>query len=151
MARSVKLGAEIVFNIILMVLGLFIIYQSFQLGLGTLKRPGSGLFILLVGVPILGLSTISLARGSGARIEALFKDNEGRKFIVLAIPFLAWILLIDIMGYVLVTFLCTLSLSKLFKLPGWWRPLLLSFCTALLCYIVFEYILVSDLPRGLWR
>jgi putative tricarboxylic transport membrane protein len=148
MAKSFKLGAETVFNLVLVVLGLFIIYESFHLGFGTLKRPGSGFFVILCGILISGLSSVSLIKQSESKIRSLFHDDERKKFLLIIIPFLAWILLIDILGYVLVTFLCTFSLSKLLKLPGWWRPLVLSLSTALLCYVVFDYILTSDLPRG---
>jgi putative tricarboxylic transport membrane protein len=148
MAKSRQVSAESILNIILIILGIWIIYESFQMGFGSLKRPGSGLFTIVCGFLLLALNGALLIKKSGARIQSVFQAGEGRKFLAIACPFFAWILMIDLLGYVLVTFLGTLCLSKILNLPGWRKPLLLSLGTAFCCFVLFDYLLYLDLPRG---
>ena len=151
MVRPAKPGAESIFNFILLLLALLIIYESIQMGFGTLKRPGSGLFPLFCGAIIMGLNGFLLLRRADSTIASLFQEGQRWKFFTMIIPFFAWILLIHLLGYVVVTFLCTLYLAKTLKLSGWWQPLHLSACTASICFVVFDYLLILDLPRGFWR
>jgi hypothetical protein len=44
--------------------------------------------------------------------------------------------------------LATLSFSKILKLEGWRKPLLLSSGNTALSYLLFDYCLYLDLPRG---
>jgi hypothetical protein len=78
-----------------------------------------------------------------------FRTEEMKKFIGLMIPFILWMILIPLFGYVVMTFICTFSLSKVLGLKGWLNPLGLSLGTTGLCYILFDYFLYLDLPRGL--
>jgi putative tricarboxylic transport membrane protein len=149
MAKSPRIAAEAIFNWVLVLLALFIIYESFQMGFGSLKKPGSGLFTIFCGALLLLLNGMKLIKGAGSAIPSIFSAGEGKKFLIIVLPFFGWILLIDLLGYVLATFLSTLVLSKILKLEGWWKPLLLSFGTASACFVLFDYILYLDLPRGI--
>lgn len=151
MSKSPRIAAESIFNWFLIPLSLFIIYESFQMGFGSLKRPGSGLFVIFCGSALLILNGAILIRKSGSAIQSIFKAGEMKKFFTIIVPFFAWILLIDLLGYVLVTFLVTLYLAKILGLPGWRNPLLLAFGTALSCFVLFDYLLYLDLPRGVLR
>ena len=64
--------------------------------------------------------------------------------------FLIWLLLMPLLGYVVLTFICTFGLSKTLKLEGWLKPMILSSSTTALCYVLFDYFLYLDLPRGFW-
>ena len=61
-----------------------------------------------------------------------------------------WILAMPYLGYPLVTLIATFLLSKIMKLEGWFKPLLLSAGTALFIYLLFDVWLYVDLPRGFW-
>jgi putative tricarboxylic transport membrane protein len=149
MTKWKKIQGESIFNLILIALGIFIILESFRVGFGSLKRPGSGLFILFCGMAILSLNGYRLFKASGT--EAVFKKREAIKFLTILVPFLAWMILIQFLGYVLVTFLCTLCIAKLLDLPRWRWPLVLSLGTTAFCYLLFDHILYLDLPRGFWK
>ena len=149
MTKWKKIQGESIFNLILIALAIFIILESFRVGFGSLKRPGSGLFILFCGIVILSLNAYRLFKASGT--EAVFKKREAIKFLTILVPFLAWIIVINFLGYVLVTFLCTLCIAKLLALPRWRLPLLLSLGTTAFCYLLFDHILYLDLPRGFWK
>ena len=149
MTKSRRIAAESIFNLILILLALFIIYESFQMGFGSLRKPGSGLFTIFCGVLLLVLNGLKLIKGSGSAVRSIFTAGEGMKFLIIVLPFLGWILLIDLLGYVLATFLGTLALAKILKLEGWRKPLFLSIGTASTCFALFDYLLYLDLPRGI--
>jgi putative tricarboxylic transport membrane protein len=149
MAKSRRIAAEAIFNWVLVLLALFIIYESFQMGFGSLRKPGSGLFTIFCGVLLLVLNGLKLTKGSGSAIRSIFDAGEGTKFLIILVPFLGWILFIGLLGYVLATFLATLALAKILKLEGWRKPLLLAFGTASFCFVLFDYLLYLDLPRGI--
>jgi len=149
MTKWKKIHGEFIFNLILIALGIFIIVESVRVGFGSLKRPGSGLFILFCGISIFFLNGYRLFKASG--IQSVFTKKEAIKFLTILAPFLAWIVLIKFLGYVLVTFLCTLCIAKLLDLPRWRWPLLLSLGTTAFCYLLFDHILYLDLPRGFWE
>ena len=149
MAKSPRIAAEAIFNWVLVLLALFIIYESFQMGFGSLRKPGSGLFTIFCGVLLLLLNGLKLIKGAASAIPSIFSAGEGTKFLIIVLPFFGWILFIDLLGYVPATFLGTLALAKILKLEGWRKPLLLSFGTASACFVLFDYLLYLDLPRGI--
>jgi hypothetical protein len=63
--------------------------------------------------------------------------------------FCLWIAVMPFLGYVIVTLLATLAFCKIMKLEGWWKPLAVSAGTALFIYLLFDYWLYIDLPRGI--
>ncbi len=149
MRKSPRIPAESHFNGALVLLALFMIVESFRMGFGSLKKPGSGLFVIFCGGALLVLNGVLLIRKTGKRVPSIFKTGEGKKFVAMIVPFLAWMLLVNVFGYVVVTFLATLSLAKILNLPGWRNPVLLALGTALSCYVLFDFLLYLDLPRGI--
>lgn len=142
-----RFRGEFVFNLILMTCGLAIVVVSLQIGFGTFKKPGSGLFPFFCGLIVFLMNTILLWQKS-QRSQSTFVQEEVKKFIWMIGPFILWILLMPLFGYVLMTFLSTFALSKILKLEGWRKPLILSLGTMGLCYFLFDYCLYLDLPRG---
>jgi hypothetical protein len=41
-----------------------------------------------------------------------------------------------------------LAFSKLMRLEGWMKPIVLSAGTTALCYLLFGFLLLLDLPQG---
>jgi len=140
---------EAVFILILALLGLGMVVASLDLGFGTLKKPGPGLFPFLAAVIILSHSLLLLLftrRSKNA--GSFFARDEINTFLFMTGTFVLWLILIPLAGYLLITFLATFSLSKIMRLAGWRKPLILSAATTGLCYFLFDYFLYSDLPRG---
>jgi hypothetical protein len=63
--------------------------------------------------------------------------------------FCVWILLMPLLGYVAVTLLATFGFCKVMKLEGWLKPLFISLGTTLFIYLLFDYWLYIDLPKGI--
>jgi hypothetical protein len=65
--------------------------------------------------------------------------------------FCLWILVMPLLGYVLVTLLATYAFCKIMRLEGWRKPLAVSGGTALFIFLLFDYWMYIDLPRGFWN
>jgi multisubunit Na+/H+ antiporter MnhB subunit len=150
MNRESRNYSELIFNIVLMILGGIIIGMSLKLGFGTLKKPGTGLIPLSAGL-IIFVSAILLIipRGKAKASEPLFTKQEIKTYSLMTLVFIGWIVTMPFLGYILGTFLSTYFFSKIMRLPGWLKPFLLSLGTTLFCYLLFDVWLYMDLPRGI--
>ncbi len=63
--------------------------------------------------------------------------------------FFLWILVMPWLGYVVVTLFITFGIAKIMKLEGFWKPFSISAGTALFIYLLFDYWLYIDLPKGI--
>jgi putative tricarboxylic transport membrane protein len=150
MGKIAKLRLETIFDFILMVLGFIILIVSWGYGFGTFRRPGPGLYPFFIGALVLFFSMILLILEMKPRkSEPVFIQGGPLTFIFMIITFCLWIVVMPFLGYVVVTFLATFAFSKIMKLEGWWKPLALSVGTAVFIYLLFDYWLYIDLPRGI--
>lgn len=144
-------GSERIVHLIICLVSVLIMILSVSYGLGTLKKPGTGLYSFVVGLFIFPLSlSLFLAslkqRGKGP----ILLREEIRTFLSFIGACIFWIIAMPYLGYPLVTLVATFFLSKIMKLEGWLKPFLLSAGTALFIYILFDWWLYIDLPRGFW-
>jgi len=131
-------------------LGAVIIVVSLAYGFGTFRRPGPGLYPFFIGGSIFVFSIVLLIAGFRSPTSTcLFGPGGMKTFLFMTAAFCLWIVVMPVLGYVLVTFLATGAFGKIMKLEGWWKPLAVSTGTALFIYLLFDYWLYIDLPRGI--
>jgi putative tricarboxylic transport membrane protein len=134
------------------VLSMVIMLFALSYGIGSPAKPGPGMYPFVVGLFVFPLSLI-LFIGSlrGKKEDAALMDRRQAGTFALFIGACAfWILAMPLLGYPLVTLIVTFLLSKIMKLEGWLKPLLLAFGMALFVYLLFDVWLYVDLPRGVW-
>lgn len=142
LSEGIALFVIIILSILMMIL-------SLSYGLGTLGKPEAGLYPFAIGLFIFPLS-VSLF------ISSLRSQKKGsilsREEIMTLLSFIGacvfWIIAMPYLGYPVVTLLATFFLCKIMKLEGWLKPFILSAGTALFIFILFDYWLYIDLPRG---
>jgi hypothetical protein len=150
MGKLKKWPLETAFDFILTALGMVIIITSFAYGLGTLRRPGPGLYPFFIGLSIVVFSMVLLISELRPQTgPALFNRGDIKTLLFMVAAFCLWILMIPLLGYVIVTLLVTYGFCKIMKLEGLWKPLSISAGTALFIYLLFDYWLYIDLPRGI--
>jgi hypothetical protein len=134
-----------------MVLGIVIIIISWGYGLGPLRRPGPGLYPFFVAVFfILPFSIILLILVlKSDKNKTLFGKRGFKNFLLMIVAFILWIIAMPYLGYVIVTLVVAFCFCKVMRLEGWLKPLALSVGTALFIYLLFDYWLYIDLPRGI--
>ncbi len=150
MGKAARFRLAPCFDFLMLVLGIVIAAISLGYGFGSLARPGPGLYPAFLGVAIaiFALFILLLELRSGPSKPVL--DKEGAITLVLMTEtFCLWIVVMPLLGYVVVTLLAAYAFCKIMKLGGWWKPLAVSGGTALFIYLLFDYWLYIDLPRGI--
>jgi hypothetical protein len=140
-------GLETAFEMVLLAIGCAIAYVSWGYGFGSLAQPGPGLYPFFVGLAIAAFAAMTLQTPR----EGSAVDNAGRRtLVVMSATFCFWVLAMPVLGYALVTFVATYLFCKALKLEGWRKPLALSGGTAVFIFLLFDYWLYIDLPRGIF-
>jgi hypothetical protein len=120
---------------------LFAAAQGLSLGLGSLRHPGAGFFPFWGGLVLGLLSVLLVVRSptqdapSAARLRP-----DTVKPVVAAGAILGYLLLLEVLGFVPVTFLFLLLLCRLER-RGW------AF-SAVASYVLFQLWLKTQLPTG---
>lgn len=141
---------EIIFDFVLLVVGLAVCIVSWGYGFGNLARPGPGLYPFFIGIAICVFASMILFVAFRTQAPHTVLDKAGATTLVLmTITFCLWILAMNVLGYVIVTLLATYAFCKIMKLEGWRKPLAVSVGTALFVYLLFDYWMYIDLPRGI--
>ena len=150
MAKIARFRLETIFDLVLMILGVIILIVSWGYGFGTFRRPGPGLYPFFIGALVLFFSLILfILEMKPKKTESVFTKDGALTFILMIVTFCLWIVVMPLLGYVVVTFLATFAFTKIMKLEGWWKPLAISVGTAVFIYLLFDYWLYIDLPRGI--
>jgi putative tricarboxylic transport membrane protein len=133
---------------------LFIIYQSYKLGLGNLYQPGPGFLFFWAGIVVAIMALVVVVQSFRARSAEEVKEAPTGKraatkvVLVLASLFL-YALLMEYLGFFIVTFLLFMFLLGVIEKKKWWFAVLVSVAVTLFAYLVFETALQSQLPKGI--
>jgi hypothetical protein len=139
-------------------IGVIITVWSYRTGLGSFKEPGvgfvafaSGLFIMAVGALVALLRRPERQKSAtvSATTHARFLESAPFKLTYTLGLLLFYALFLNLLGYIVTTFVV---LFGLFYDPvgrRWAGPLLASFLSVAVTYLVFEVWLRSQLPRGI--
>lgn len=142
-------------SVVWMGVGLLSIYGSFQLGLGTLGEPGSGFLSFLAGSFICLMALIifiqSFLQGKGfqVKISTLWEGVRWHRAAIVGLLLLAYILVLEWIGFLLTAFLIVLAMVKGVERLSWAKALLISISASAVCYLVFDKLLKAVMPRGL--
>jgi putative tricarboxylic transport membrane protein len=143
--------SERIVHFLIGIMSVFIMVLSASYGLGTLAQPRPGLYPFAVGLFILPFSILLFISSLRRETNGAILDGRGiRIFLAFIGTCLFWILAMPYLGYPVVTFIAVFALSKIMKLEGWLKPLILAAGTALFVYLLFDIWLYVDLPRGVW-
>ena len=150
MGKAAKFRLATCFDFLMLVLGIVIAVVSLGYGFGSFGRPGPGLYPFFIGVAIAIFALFILISDLRSDTAKPVLDKEGAiTLILMTATFCLWIVAMPLLGYVVVTLLAAYAFCKIIKLEGWWKPLAVSGGTALFIYLLFDYWLYIDLPRGI--
>jgi putative tricarboxylic transport membrane protein len=133
---------------------LFVSYESYRLGLGSVHQPGPGFFFFWTGIAVALLSLVVILRSFGTQAPEEEKEAPTGKrtttkvILVLAALFL-YALLMEWLGFLIVTLLLFIFLLSVIEKKKWWFAILVGLAVTVAAYLLFEVGLQSQLPKGL--
>jgi len=124
----------------------FVIWESLRAGLGTPREPGPGFLSFCAGILLTVLSFALIGRGW--RVREPRKPLSRR--VVLGLVFIfAYALVLDILGFLVATFIFVGILFRLGEARSWWFLLGASLVVTCAIYLVFGVLLSVYFPRGI--
>ncbi len=139
-------------------IGAIICILAHQFDFGSFHAPGPGFVPILTGlfVSLIGLAMILARTLSNHRInepqgtDHPFEIGSWSRLIYTAVLLLAYIILIEPVGFVIMTFLLMFGLFLDHAKRNYAWGLFFSTVTTLISYLTFEVWLRCQLPRGLF-
>jgi len=147
-------------GLFLLAVGILLTLQALPLSLWTRAGPEAGFFPLIIGIIIMGFSFILIGCSLGSApaprdekiSEAQVKRSAGfYKALSYAILMLAYGLLVERLGFLLVSAALLLLILKWLEKQNWRRTLLVGFSSILSGYFLFKFLLGVPLPAGLLK
>jgi hypothetical protein len=139
---------------VLLALASFAAWGARDLPYGTIARPGAGFFPLGLSTLLSALGVAILMRGLRPALTAdwrLWADAGGRRRVLLMVAaLLAFVAVVDTVGYVAATSLLFMIMLRPVAGRGW--PLSLGYALAIAAgsWLFFVRLLRVNLPVGLW-
>jgi putative tricarboxylic transport membrane protein len=136
--------------VIFIALGIYICIESYNLGIGNLHAPLAGFFPFLTGVLLGGISASKLLTSLwsakwGDRLE--IKIAWGRVLPLLG-GLLGYVLLMDVVGFFLATFLFVFLVLQRLESKPWWVATFAAVGISSSMHLAFRVLLRIQLPKG---
>lgn len=132
------------------------LFPSVKLSLGGIRELGPGLLPFVINLCMLAFGILlilfSLVRRKKAPPKANVEKMDRLGWIRVSgilLSLAVWPVLVNMIGYILATFLVSLGMSKTIGYEGWVKPTILGVCVASSIWFVFGFMFNTDLPAGL--
>lgn len=143
-------------SLVLILFGLVFCYGSTKIGLGRIHAPGSGLIPFGAGALLIlfAIGTIVEAHfrggtaGAAKTKEPLFSGKRWGVALSVLISLFVYALVLNVLGFILTTFLIFAFLFKVAENSSWKMALSASALTTAFTYFLFDYMLQCNFPRG---
>jgi putative tricarboxylic transport membrane protein len=143
--------ADVVSALVWLAIGLGVVRAGYDLGLGSVRDPGSGFMLFWVGLVMAGLALAILiealrrpAAGPGAAVPGARHFKVAA--VVAALVLYAWLL--ETLGFILTTTPILIFLFKAVEPQRWSVAIAGGIVSTLTAYLVFRVWLGAQLPVG---
>lgn len=149
---------ELIVSFLIEGLGIWIIVDSYMLGVQTFANPGAGLFPFLLGIllcililPICINSLKDLRKVNVAIEKKLVGYQFDLKKVCVLACLIGYFLFLNILGFLVTTLLFLYGLFWVGNPWRWLYDLVFSVVLTALTYIIFYVLLQIPLPYGLFK
>jgi putative tricarboxylic transport membrane protein len=137
-----------------LLLAVFVIIESYRMGLGTLHQPGPGFLYFWSGILLGILSLVILIRawkreGKEEPQVPIFRGENILKVVLVLASVFLYAFAMERLGFIPVTLLLFIFLLGFVEKRGWLFTGFVSVLVTAIAYLIFEIWLQSQLPRGL--
>jgi putative tricarboxylic transport membrane protein len=138
-------------GLVIFLLSFAIFWQGKGLSIGSLHAPGPGFFPALIAAVLVILSLFLMIGGGKRESEEESASTSAiMRMLLLFAALLAYFLLLEYLGFVTVSFLLMLFLFLWVGRQRWYVAFLSAVVCIGLAYLLFEILLKSSLPRGVF-
>jgi putative tricarboxylic transport membrane protein len=142
---------ERVNGLVVFFLGAAIFWFGRGLSIGTLRAPGPGFFPILIAAVLVVLSLFLMIGGGKRESEEDAASAPAIiRILVLFAALVTYFLLLEYLGFVVVSFLLMFFLFLWVGRQRWHVAFLSAAICIVLAYVLFEILLKSNLPRGVF-
>lgn len=138
-------------GLIVFFLGIAILWQGRHLSVGTLRAPGSGFFPMLLAITLMILAlllVIPRARDEGG--QSSFSARHLGRVSMVFVALLVYFAFLEYLGFVIMSFLLMAFCFMWVARQKWYAALFWAFVSIGLAYLLFDVLLKSNLPRGVF-
>lgn len=137
-----------------LVFSIFVSYQSYKLGLGALHQPGPGFLFFWAGLILAALSLTIILKSfrmtaPAEKKETIFRTRNISKIVLVLISILIYGLLLESLGFLIVTVFLFLHLLGVVEKKKWSFTVLVSLIISVAAYLIFDVWLQSQFPKGI--
>jgi putative tricarboxylic transport membrane protein len=136
------------------IIGVICIVGGFNYGIGSLPNLDRGAYPVFVGLIISVLSIFLFFSTAGeetkAESEAGLRTN-GKRIMILLLVLALYVLLVNQIGFLILSFFLLMFLQRLMGQTGWRTPVVISVITVIVFWILFKKWLNVQLPDGLLK
>jgi len=138
-----------------LIFGFLCIYASAQLGIGSFREPGPGLFPLLAAcffsslALLIFISSFIPGKGRTNKVSALWKGVNWRRPLTAGFLILCYIPMLERMGFLLTSLIVLFLMMRWVEKFSWWRAFLISASASTCTYLLFQTLLKANLPIGI--
>lgn len=145
--------ADRISGVFWLLFAIFVSIESKHLGLGTLHKPGPGFLFFWTGIALGIMSLVILIRAwvsirRRELKESIFGKQNILKIILVLISLFLYALIMETVGFILVTLLLFIFLLGIIEKKRWFFTVFVSVVVTAFSYWIFEVWLKSQLPRG---
>jgi putative tricarboxylic transport membrane protein len=143
----------IIFSFFLMLVSIWIIFDSYKLTVGSLKDPGPGFLPFFAGLFMLILVLVNLKKTFLSSTKADWAissyKNLMRVIFTLGVAIITAVFF-EYLGYFVMGVFFLIMLMKVVNNEKWVRTLMITVFAMVMSYLIFIYILDVQLPSGLF-
>lgn len=138
-------------GLVVFLLAFGIFWQGRGLSIGSLHAPGAGFFPALIAAVLVVLSLCLVIRGGKREDEEdAVSATSIIRMLMVFVALVGYFLLLEYLGFVIVSFLLMLFLFLWVGRQKWYIAFLSAVLCIALAYVLFEILLKSNLPRGVF-
>ena len=143
-----------VVGFVFLLMGLAVIFYGLgDLGMGTLKAPGSGFFPVISGACIAvfsGIWLISIRKEQSEEDSPFWEKGEWIRPTFAVLITMGYAAIMDDFGFILSTFLFIATWQFCIEHEKWIRNMVISLVGTASMYMIFQILLSVPLPRGMF-
>lgn len=146
--------ADRISGIFFLIFALITIIKSYRLGLGKIVEPGAGFLFFWAGIVLAIMSLVIIfstfdRKKAGELDKPILGEISFRKIILVLAAVFLYALLIETLGFILVTVTLFVFILGVVEKKSWRFTILSSFIVTSAAYLLFKTWLQTQLPAGI--